>query len=66
VNIADPIIGLIVTFVILRITWQSFNTVRNDPGEPDDVDGDHSDQDGHDHDGHDHEHAQPAEHAHGH
>lgn len=34
-NVADPIIGLIVTFVILRITWQSFNTVRTDPGEPD-------------------------------
>jgi cation diffusion facilitator family transporter len=37
-NIADPIIGLIVTFVILRITWQSFNTVRTDPGEGDDGD----------------------------
>jgi hypothetical protein len=34
-QIADPIIGLIVTMVILRITWQSFNTVRTDPGEPD-------------------------------
>jgi cation diffusion facilitator family transporter len=33
-NVADPIIGLVVTAVILRITWQSFNTVRNDPGEP--------------------------------
>jgi cation diffusion facilitator family transporter len=36
-NIADPIIGLVVTVVILRITWQSFNTVRTDPGEPDDL-----------------------------
>jgi cation diffusion facilitator family transporter len=33
-DIADPIIGLVVTLVILRITWQSFNTVRTDPGEP--------------------------------
>ncbi len=28
-QIADPIIGLIMTFVILRITWQSYNTIRN-------------------------------------
>jgi cation diffusion facilitator family transporter len=33
--IADPLIGMLVTVVILRITWQSFVTVRNDPGEPD-------------------------------
>lgn len=39
-QLADPIIGLIVTFVILRITWQSFNTVRRDPGEPDEADAD--------------------------
>ena len=39
-NVADPIIGLIVTIVILRITWQSFQTVRTDPGEPDDPDAD--------------------------
>ncbi len=26
--IADPIIGLLITVVILRITWQSWNTVR--------------------------------------
>ena len=31
--IGDPIIGLIVTGVILRITWQSVQTVRGDPGE---------------------------------
>jgi hypothetical protein len=24
---------LTITFVILRITWQSFQTVRDDPGE---------------------------------
>jgi divalent metal cation (Fe/Co/Zn/Cd) transporter len=29
----DPIIGLTITSVILRITWQSFQTVRDDPGE---------------------------------
>jgi cation diffusion facilitator family transporter len=31
-QIADPLIGMLVTIVILRITWQSFVTVRNDPG----------------------------------
>ncbi|MBS1676782.1 MAG: cation diffusion facilitator family transporter [Actinobacteria bacterium] len=34
VQIADPLIGMLVTVVILRITWQSFVTVKNDPGEP--------------------------------
>jgi cation diffusion facilitator family transporter len=33
-QIADPLIGMVVTIVILRITWQSFVTVKNDPGEP--------------------------------
>jgi cation diffusion facilitator family transporter len=60
-NVADPIIGLIVTFVILRITWQSFNTVRNDPGEPGDPDADdHGATDD------DHGHAHDTGHAHGH
>jgi cation diffusion facilitator family transporter len=54
-QIADPIIGLIVTFVILRITWQSFNTVRNDPGEPGETDADNHD---------DHRHAHDLGHAH--
>ena len=31
-QVADPLIGLGITLVILRITWQSFQTVRNDPG----------------------------------
>src|SRR6266702_6714470 len=36
-KVGDPIIGLTITFVILRITWQSFQTVSDDPGEaPDD------------------------------
>jgi cation diffusion facilitator family transporter len=30
-NIGDPIIGLAITLVILRITWQSFQTVRGGP-----------------------------------
>ncbi len=30
-GIADPIIGLIIAVVILRITWQSFATVREGP-----------------------------------
>jgi len=28
-QIADPIMGLIITFVILRITWDSWQTVRS-------------------------------------
>ncbi len=30
-QLGDPIIGLIITLVILRITWQSFRTVQQDP-----------------------------------
>ncbi len=30
-QIADPIIGLTISAVILRITWQSWKTVRTDP-----------------------------------
>ena len=30
--IADPLIGLAITLVILRITWDSWNTVRRDDG----------------------------------
>ncbi|HEY5332519.1 MAG TPA: cation diffusion facilitator family transporter [Solirubrobacterales bacterium] len=33
-QIADPLIGMVVTAVILRITWQSYLTVRHDPGDP--------------------------------
>jgi cation diffusion facilitator family transporter len=33
--IGDPIIGLLITLVILKITWDSWRTVRAmDPGEP--------------------------------
>jgi cation diffusion facilitator family transporter len=33
-QVADPIIGLVITLVILRITWQSWRTVSStDPGE---------------------------------
>jgi len=28
---ADPLIGLAITFVILRITWQSWGVVRGQP-----------------------------------
>ena len=28
-NVADPIIGLMITIMILRITWQSWRTVRS-------------------------------------
>jgi cation diffusion facilitator family transporter len=34
VGLADPIIGLLITLVIVRITWQSWQTIRStDPGE---------------------------------
>jgi divalent metal cation (Fe/Co/Zn/Cd) transporter len=33
-NLADPIIGLVITVVILKITWESWHTVSStDPGE---------------------------------
>jgi len=35
-QLGDPIIGLVITLVILRITWQSFQTIREDPGLPGD------------------------------
>jgi cation diffusion facilitator family transporter len=40
-QIADPLIGMVVTVVILRITWQSYLTVRADPGT---IPPDHHDQ----------------------
>jgi cation diffusion facilitator family transporter len=36
-NVADPIIGLLISLVILRITWQSLRTVRDDPGPGEDL-----------------------------
>jgi len=33
-DLGDPLIGLIITVIILRITWQSFRTVQADPGDP--------------------------------
>ena len=33
-KLADPIIGLVITLVILRITWESWQTIsKTDPGE---------------------------------
>jgi len=33
-HIADPIVGLLITLVILKITWNSWRTVSStDPGE---------------------------------
>jgi cation diffusion facilitator family transporter len=67
-QVADPIIGIIVTVIILRITWQSFLTVRNDPGEPEEIDV--ADDGGRDDHGHSHgaveEHGHAHEHEHGH
>jgi cation diffusion facilitator family transporter len=58
-RLGDPIIGLIITLVILRITWQSIQTIKADPGLPPETD-DHDDHEPHsdhaDHNGHDHEH----------
>jgi cation diffusion facilitator family transporter len=31
-DVADPLIGIAISVVILRITWQSLQTVRQDPG----------------------------------
>ena len=31
-DLGDPLIGLIITVVILRITWQSIQTIKADPG----------------------------------
>jgi cation diffusion facilitator family transporter len=33
-DVGDPIIGLVITVVILRITWQSLQTIKADPGAP--------------------------------
>ena len=30
--LGDPLIGLVITLVILRITWQSLQTIRHDAG----------------------------------
>jgi cation diffusion facilitator family transporter len=37
-DLGDPIIGLVITIVILRITWQSIQTIRADPGAREDGD----------------------------
>ena len=43
-DLGDPIIGLVITLVILRITWQSFHTIKADPGLPEeDADSDEFD-----------------------
>jgi cation diffusion facilitator family transporter len=33
-KLGDPIIGLVITVVILRVTWQSIQTIRTAPGMP--------------------------------
>jgi cation diffusion facilitator family transporter len=50
-QIADPIIGLTITLVILKITWDSWRTVRSATVDLEYVDG-HAEHDGeHEHDG---------------
>jgi cation diffusion facilitator family transporter len=43
-RLGDPLIGLAITLVILRITWQSLQTIKADPGvsELDEHDDDHA------------------------
>jgi cation diffusion facilitator family transporter len=58
VPIADPVIGLVITIMILRITWHSWIVVRTELrglNNEDRIDG-HSHDHGHDHD---HEHSHP-------
>jgi divalent metal cation (Fe/Co/Zn/Cd) transporter len=60
VPIADPIIGLAITALILRITWESWHTVRrhqphHDHNHQADDQRDRQPHDGHDHHGHDHD-----------
>ena len=33
-RLGDPLIGLVITLVILRITWQSMQTIRAGPAAP--------------------------------
>lgn len=41
-ELGDPLIGLAITLVILRITWQSFQTIKAEPGMPfEELDRDH-------------------------
>ena len=40
-QIADPIIGLTITIVILKITWDSWHTVRNAEIDLDHIEDDH-------------------------
>ncbi|MEA2159772.1 MAG: hypothetical protein QOD66_2152 [Solirubrobacteraceae bacterium] len=55
-RLGDPIIGLVITLVILRITWQSIQTIKADPGLPPEDEDLQDDHDvGHEH-GHDHAH----------
>lgn len=59
-KLGDPIIGLAITLIILRITWQSIQTIKADPGLPEEPEGDHDDAAGHN--GHA-EHGEPPPHA---
>lgn len=36
-RLGDPLIGLAITLLILRITWQSIGTLREEPADPDRV-----------------------------
>jgi Co/Zn/Cd efflux system component len=64
-RLGDPIIGLTITLVILRITWQSFQTIRTHPGPADEpADGDHARSDGHPPGHGDHENETAARHSH--
>jgi len=55
-NLGDPLIGLTITIVILRITWQSFQTIKADPGLPTEAPNDAAEHDhaAGEHAGHEH------------
>jgi cation diffusion facilitator family transporter len=60
-KLGDPLIGLTITVVILRITWQSFQTIRDDVEPADDHEHDDAHAHGHDHP---HEHGHDEQHVH--
>ena len=43
-QVADPIVGLVITLVILHITWESWHTVRNAEIDLEHIDDDHHDE----------------------
>jgi len=59
-KLGDPLIGLAITLVILRITWQSIQTIKADPGLPEELVDQRAEEaalgDGYEDPGHGHQH----------